>query len=111
MIDVEAGVPVHADNDWHVPELVCTIWTAGQIQDALTASGFTAYPYDERHDEPCECEGNAPDCAICQGTGTHPLTLRRNRRWVKGDQALRVPVDRGRVVSPYLAACVVALLA
>jgi hypothetical protein len=94
----EVGLPVHPDNAWHVPEIMGRIWRAGEVQDALTAAGFTPLSFD---------------ITIAEGEGeaATPLMLRRSQRWVKDDAALRVPTARNRIVSPYLAACVSALLA
>lgn len=91
----EVGMPVHEANDWHVPELVQRLWRASEIHDALEALGF-------------DCTDTDPN--VLDGDG-EPIRLTRNRRWVKGDLALRVPIDGNQIVSPYLAACVAGAMA
>jgi hypothetical protein len=91
----EVSMPVHPDNDWHLPELVGRVWRASEIQDALETLGF-------------DCTDTDPN--VLDGDGD-PIRLTRNRRWVRGELAIRVPLDGTRIVSPYLAACVVAVMA
>lgn len=93
--NVEVSVPVHPDNDWHVPELIQRMWRAGEVHDALSALGFVATAFDPN---------------VLDGNGEQ-IRLDRSRRWVKGNLALRVPTDRMQVVSPYLVACVVGAMA
>lgn len=90
----EVLMPVDETNGWHIPDLVGRIWLAGEIQDALESLGF-------------DCTDTDPN--VLDGDG-NPIRLIRNRRWVKGNLALRVPVDGNQIVSPYLAACVVAAM-
>lgn len=91
----EVVMPVDPNNDWYVPEIVRRFWTAREIQDALRAAGFEPQRYD----------------ANIVGDDGEPMPLTRSTRWVKGGRALRVPNSPNAEVHPYLAACVVALLA
>lgn len=95
----EVAMPVHppgtCDCDWHPPELYARLWTAGEIHDVLAAHGF-------------EATDNDPN--ILDGDGD-PMQLKWSKRWVRGDQALRVPTERNRPVATWLAACAVALMA
>lgn len=91
----EVIMPAHPKSGWHVPELVGRLWRASEIHDALESLGF-------------DCTDTDPN--VLDGDG-NPIRLQRHRRWVKGDLALRVPVDKACIVSPYLAACVVAAMA
>lgn len=114
--NAEVGLPVHppgtCDCDWHPPEIVGTILRVGQIQEWLRDAGFTPQDVDGNLTEACPAPSPTHDgCPFCDGSGWVPLRLMLNRRWVRGDQALRVPVDPARQAHPYLYACVVALLA
>lgn len=120
----EAGLPVHPDNDWHLPEFIGQMWFAGRIHDALRNLGYRPLNYDDSRMESCRCQSvvvpgedgrpsmiDPADCLFCKGAGVLPFHLRRSSRWVKdGAGALIVANDPKQIVSPYLAACVAAAM-
>lgn len=113
----ELGPPVHPDNDWHVPEIIGRWWLYGELQDALANLGFKPTATDPNMKVPCPCQmqpgvrTNAEGCEFCDGTSEVDMPLTLHRRWVKGDMALRLSMNRDKPASPGLAACVIGAMA